>query len=141
MVEIEPSPASRMPTEQTIKQLALEMLEDISVLYSRTLRAIQIALMDQTIDDDLKQNFHSYTSNVVTLYKMLKPKIQSLGADSQKKYEDLEVLDEYVQFMLSAEIILDIEEMAFFFQLFNQLEDKCRELCDTLGYTRDIMPK
>lgn len=126
----------RTPTEYSYKNRILAMLDDINDTYQNASYRVQIAVYEGRVDRELMKTLYVYTSQVITLYKVLKPKIELAKAKSDK-FGELEGLDEYILGIDELKGGFDIDDAFILFKIFNIYEDLIRELCETLGYTAD----
>lgn len=126
----------RRPTDNTTKQLVLDLLENITILYQKVLSALQIAVLENRKDGNIMKNFYEYTSSIIALYKMVKTKIPIVDP-KKEKYHDLEFLDIYLTSIDEGKIVMDFDNTKTLFHIFGMCEEKLRMLCDELGYTSD----
>ncbi len=127
--------AQRIPTEELNKKKVLELLEAITVLYQKTLTGVQVAFYENKLDNELISNLYNYVSFVISLYKVVRPKIQLI---SGKKFNKLMTIDKYIALISVMDKNVNLDTVFIIFQVFNELENLLRDLCEELGYTKDV---
>lgn len=120
----------RIPTEELNKKKVLELLEAITVLYQKTLTGVQTAFYENKLDTELITNLYNYVSFVVSLYKVVRPKIQLI---TSKKFTKLKTIDKYIELISAFDKNVDLDVVFTIFQVFNELENLLRDLCEELG--------
>lgn len=126
----------RIPTDQSYKMRVLQMIDDITETYGSTLYSMQVAVYQGHLDKNLVKNLYIYISQIISLYKMLKPKIE-VAKETRAEFAELDSIDDYVLGIDELKGGFDIEDAFGLFQMFNIYEDYLRDLCETLGYTSD----
>jgi hypothetical protein len=132
-----------------IKERALLILDEISVLYNEVIYNIQFMRFNNQLNgNDLNEKTYKYISYIMTLYNMLSPKIEEVKikgeASIAKSMVNLtDAIDDYEDVMLKLigeienETTVDIETITQIFFKFNYCEKQLRKLCEHLGYTAD----
>lgn len=126
----------RIPTESSYKNRTLSMVDEITETYNTTIYNMQVAVYQGQVNRQLIQSLYVYISQVVSLYKMLKPKV-TRAKELNSKFEELDGIDEYIQGIDELKGGFEMSDAFTLFQVFNIYEDLLRQLCETLGYTAD----
>lgn len=126
----------RIPTESSYKMRILSMIDDITETYNTSFYNMQVAVYQGHADRELVRSLYIYITQIISLYKMLKPKVVVAQA-KDPKFEELQGMDEYVRGIDELKGGFDMNDAFVLFQVFNIYEDLLRELCETLGYTSD----
>lgn len=128
----------RMPIDDYNKEKVLGVLEAISVIYQRTLVFFQQASYLDSHNPKMIEHIEQYFAWILTLYKMLKPKLRTMKDTNDKDYQNfkpLEDLDNFEALAISETLNLTHYRETFF--TFKKNEDLLRLLCEHLGYTGD----
>lgn len=127
----------RYPTDRSYKTRVLKKLDEISRLYEYTNIQMQTSQYQGTVTQEMLDGMINYTSKIITLYKMLKPKMEVGFRGNPEKQRELETIDEYQMIMDEVKKGFNVEKAFILFTLFGVWEDLLRELCENLGYISD----
>jgi hypothetical protein len=110
------------------KELIISYLENISVCYNQLFIMLQEMKFYNKISPTYFEKLQEYTSLIINLYKILKPKIRKLNID----FQYLNYINHYIDYILKNKDRLTIESTKTIFFIFNNIEDELRFACEEL---------
>lgn len=123
-------------TDNPYRDRILKTLSEISSIYEQVAEGIQIAFYQGHVDKYLLSSLYSYMSKILSLYKILKPKIE-IGQAKNERLKELEEIEDYMLLMNQIRGSIDVNEAFVLFHVFGTWEDLLRLLCEELKYTSD----
>ncbi len=125
----------RLTQKDRVKEIILNYLERISEYYMIVFRSIQRIKFYNVIDPDFVQNLLDYISMVMSLYHFLRPKIDVVK--NTKKLEYIDYAEKYFSFLINSKKTFSLQETIKLFEIFNNIENDLRIVCEERGYTAD----
>lgn len=129
---------SKPEQNTTTKDVVVSYLQEISNYYRETLIGLFIARLEGKHDTQLTINFNSYVSTIITVYKIIKPK---LSTKNEEHKELIEIIEAYLDNVLKENKNVDVDTIISLFRMFNFIEDSLRSITNSLGYTADEVEK
>jgi len=135
MVDKQKSVSMQYTQSERNKTMMLNMLERVTFHFHMAQYGIQRARFEGVGDPDLIENMQKYISSVVSLWVMIRPKLNSMG-ERGDKFKGLFQFDNYIDGIANIEAN-DLTDLFNIFNTFTKLEATLREVAEELGVTVD----